>query len=105
MYEFSKFSDKEKNLFDGVTNDIDDEFSKIETENYHRVKENLDNLNAKLDEMKSENLLYQKQLTTLKKEKMDLINQILGLNNKLNDIEKDLGINLSSKRIKRKNNI
>jgi hypothetical protein len=55
--------------------------------------------------MKSENLLYQKQLTTLKKEKLDLMNMILQLNNKLNDLEKDLGINLSAKRGKRKTNI
>jgi hypothetical protein len=55
--------------------------------------------------MKSENLLYQKQLTTLKKEKLDLLSMIQGLHTRLNDIEKDLGINLAVKRGKRKTNI
>ena len=55
-----------------------------------------------IDEQKSYNLLLQKQITSLKKEKVDLISQIGFLNTKLDDIEKDLGINLSAKRGKKK---
>lgn len=55
-----------------------------------------------IEEQKSYNLLLQKQITSLKKEKVDIMGQITQLNAKLDDIEKDLGINLSLKRGKKK---
>ena len=55
-----------------------------------------------IDEQKSYNLLLQKQITSLKKEKVDIMTQITQLNSKLDDVEKDLGINLSLKRGKKK---
>ena len=47
-----------------------------------------------IDEQKSYNLLLQKQITSLKKEKVDLISQIGFLNTKLDDIEKDINDHL-----------
>jgi hypothetical protein len=55
-----------------------------------------------LDDLDAYNLLLQRQITILKKEKVDLIVQINNLNTKLDDIEKDLGINIAAKRAKNK---
>ena len=55
-----------------------------------------------IEEQKSYNLLLQKQITSLKKEKVDIASQISVLNQRLDDIEKDLGINLGQKRGKKK---
>ena len=55
-----------------------------------------------IEEQKSYNLLLQKQITSLKKEKVDLAGQITVLNQRLDDVEKDLGINLGQKRGKKK---
>ena len=55
-----------------------------------------------IEEQKSYNLLLQKQITSLKKEKVDLAGQISVLNQRLDDVERDLGINLGQKRGKKK---
>ena len=55
-----------------------------------------------IEEQKSYNLLLQKQITSLKKEKVDLMGQIAILNQRLDEVEKDLGINLGVKRGKKK---
>ena len=80
--------------------DIEIEADNIEKEFYFTVKENFNKLIEEIEEQKSYNLLLQKQLTTLKKEKVDLQHQVQILNNKLDSIEKDLGISL--KRTKKK---
>lgn len=80
--------------------DIEIEADNIEKEFYFTVKENFNKLIEDIEEQKSYNLLLQKQLTTLKKEKVDLQHQVTVLNFKIDAIEKDLGISL--KRTKKK---
>ena len=74
--------------------DIEIEADNIEKEFYFTVKENFNKLIEDIEEQKSYNLLLQKQLTTLKKEKVDLQHQVTVLNFKIDAIEKDLGINI-----------
>jgi len=90
----------EKLKFNNIKMDIEIEADNIEKEFYFTVKENFNKLIEEIEEQKSYNLLLQKQLTTLKKEKVDLQHQVQILNNKLDSIEKDLGISL--KRTKKK---
>lgn len=80
--------------------EIEIEADNIEKEFYFTVKENFNKLIEEIEEQKSYNLLLQKQLTSLKKEKVDLQHQVTLLNNKLDALEKDLGISL--KRTKKK---
>ena len=82
--------------------EVNNEIDSIENEYYYEIKKRVGDLQEKLEELDSYSLLLQKQITTLKKEKVDLIVQINGLNNKLDDIEKDLGINIAAKRAKKK---
>ena len=54
-----------------------------------------------IEDQKSYNLLLQKQITTLKKEKVDLSISVNNLNAKLDNIEKQLGISVNLKRLKK----
>jgi hypothetical protein len=74
----------------------------IENDNYYEIKKYFSNLLENIEEQKSYNLLLQKQITSLKKEKVDLMSQITMLNQRLDDVEKTLGINLGNKRGKKK---
>jgi chromosome segregation ATPase len=105
LVEYSRFSEKEQGNYENIGNEIEEEFKKIDEENHIKIKSKLEELNEKLNEARSENLLYQKQLTTLKKERTDLMSQILQLNSKLDELEKVLGINLAPKKVKKKSNI
>lgn len=100
MIEYKKQFDVEKKKFDYIKLEIEIEADNIEKEFYFTVKENFNKLIEEIEEQKSYNLLLQKQLTSLKKEKVDLQHQVTILNNKLDAIEKDLGISL--KRTKKK---
>jgi hypothetical protein len=74
----------------------------IENDNYYEIKKYFSNLLENIEEQKSYNLLLQKQITGIKKEKIDLMGQINNLNQRLDDVEKTLGINLGNKRGKKK---
>ena len=100
MQEFKKSFNVEKQKFDTIKVEIEIEADNIEKEFYFTVKENFNKLIEEIEEQKSYNLLLQKQLTSLKKEKVDLQHQVNGLNIRLDAIEKDLGISL--KRMKKK---
>ena len=100
MTEFKKQFNVEKQKFDTIKVEIEIEADNIEKEFYFTVKENFNKLIEEIEEQKSYNLLLQKQLTSLKKEKVDLQHQVNILNTKIDAIEKDLGISL--KRIKKK---
>jgi hypothetical protein len=102
LYEFVKEYDIETRIYDNLGSDIKTEIDNIENEHYYEVKKHYTELAEGVDEQKSYNLLLQKQITTLKKEKMDLTMNINNLNNKLDNIEKDLGINIAMKRAKKK---
>ena len=92
----------DKQSLENITETIKREIENIENDNYYEIKKYFSNLLESIEEQKSYNLLLQKQITSLKKEKVDIMMQITGLNSKLDDIEKDLGINLNMKRGKKK---
>lgn len=82
--------------------DCKNDINNIENEYYYEIKKHVNNLHEGLDELDAYALLLQKQITTLKKEKVDLTLQIGSLNGKLDRVEKDLGINIAAKRAKKK---
>lgn len=92
----------DKQSLENITDSIKRDIENIENDNYYEIKKYFSNLLESIEEQKSYNLLLQKQITSLKKEKVDIMTQISQLNLKLDDIEKDLGINLNMKRGKKK---
>jgi hypothetical protein len=92
----------DKQSLENITDTIKREIENIENDNYYEIKKYFSNLLESIEEQKSYNLLLQKQITSLKKEKVDIMTQITQLNSKLDDVEKDLGINLNMKRGKKK---
>lgn len=95
--------DKEMQSYSNLSTDVKAEIDNIENDNYYEVKKHYTELVEGIDEQKSYNLLLQKQITTLKKEKMDVTVQVNNLNGRLDKIEKDLGVNIALKRAKKKN--
>lgn len=103
LYEFIKEYDKDKNFFDNLDQKVNSDVDAVENEYFYDIKKKITTLHEGLDDLEAYNLLLQKQITTLKKEKVDIILQIGGLNEKLDKVEKDLGINIGAKRTKKKN--
>ena len=102
LYTFVKDYDKDNQGFDNLEKDANNEIDGIENEYFYEIKKHVSGLHEGLDEMDAYSLLLQKQITTLKKEKVDLNVQINMMNIKLDNIEKDLGINIAAKRAKKK---
>ena len=75
-------------------------FDNIENELYYKLKDMAGAFFKENEKLNSENLL-QKYLTSLTKEKMDLLVQINLCMNRLDEIEKYLGINIANKRNKK----
>lgn len=88
-------------MFDNVQTDCNKHIENIEGEYYYAIREHFNKLMEEIDEQKSYNLLLQKQITSMKKEKNELKMQIDDMNYKLDKVEKDLGINLQAKRGKK----
>jgi uncharacterized protein YlxW (UPF0749 family) len=99
MVDYKKQFDSERQKFDSIKVEMELEADNIEKEFYFTVKENFSKLLEEIEEQKSYNLLLQKQITSLKKEKVDLQQQISTLNTQLDQVEKELGISL--KRLKK----
>ena len=89
-------------MFDNLETEVNNDIDSLDKEFYYMIKKNVETLNSDLNELDAYSLLLQKQITTLKKEKVDIILQINALNTKLDNIEKDLGINIAAKRAKKK---
>ena len=102
LFVHVKELDKEKTIYDHFDKEVNIEIDGIENEYFYGIKKHVEYLHKNLDDLDAYNLLLQKQITTLKKDKVDLIVQITNMNTKLDDIEKDLGINISAKRAKNK---
>lgn len=103
LYDFIKEYDKDKNYFDNLDQKVNIDIDAVENEYFYDIKKKITTLHEGLDDLEAYNLLLQKQITTLKKEKVDFILQITALNEKLDRLEKELGINIAAKRTKKKN--
>jgi len=101
FYEAKKIADTQQGGFGSFQKDIDDLFDNSENDLYYRIKNLFSDFEKKNDDLNSQNLLLQKYLTQLTKEKMDLLIQIKLLMNRLDNIEKYLGINIAAKRMKK----
>lgn len=102
LYDFTKEHDKDKQVYNNLDEEVNNEIDNIENEYFYEIKKHINDLQTQLDEMDAYNLLLQKQITTLKKEKVDIVLQMNALNSRLDNIEKDLGINIAAKRAKKK---
>lgn len=91
------FSDDMMNL----TNNINKNFEDIENSLYFKVKNLFNDFETQNEELNAKNLLLQKHLTKLTKEKMDILIQINLCMQQLDKIESFLGINIESKRTKK----
>jgi len=78
------------------------EVDNLENEFYYIIKDHYNRIADGIEEQHSYNLLLQKQITILKKEKVDLSIMINNMNMKIDVIEKDLGISMQPKRVKKK---
>ena len=101
FYEIKKVSDSQKGEFDFMEKDIDNIFDNNEQELYFRIKTLFDDFEKQNNNLNSQNLLLQKYLTQLTKEKMDLLVQINLCMQRLDNLEKFLGISIANKRMKK----
>ena len=76
-------------------------FDNIENELYYKIKSLFSDFEKQNEQLNAQNLLLQRYLTQLTKEKMDLLVQINIAMNKLDNVEKFLGINIANKRMKK----
>lgn len=101
LFELKKSQMNQKNEMENFSNEIKDNFDTIENELYYKLKDMAAEFFKENDKLNSENLLLQKYLTSLTKEKMDLLVQINLCMNRLDELEKYLGINIANKRNKK----
>ena len=101
LVSFRHEKSNQKNEMDNFTNEIKDNFDNIENELYYKLKDMAGSFFKETEKLNSENLLLQKYLTSLTKEKMDLLVQINLCMTRLDEIEKYLGINIANKRNKK----
>ena len=101
LFDLKKSQLNQKNEMENFSNEIKDNFDTIENELYYKLKDMAAEFFKENDKLNSENLLLQKYLTSLTKEKMDLLVQINLCMNRLDELEKYLGINIANKRNKK----
>ena len=101
FYEIKKLSETQKIEFESLEKDIEDTFDNSEQGLYFRIKSLFDEFEKQNSNLNSQNLLLQKYLTQLTKEKMDLLVQINYCMQRLDNLEKFLGISIASKRMKK----
>ncbi len=101
FYDIKKISDSQKGEFDNMEKDIDNTFDNSEQDLYYRIKNLFDEFEKQNNNLNSQNLLLQKYLTQLTKEKMDLIAQISTCMQRLDNLERFLGISIANKRMKK----
>ena len=101
FYEVKKVSDSQKGEFDFMEKDMENIFDNTEQELYYLIKTLFDDFEKQNNNLNSQNLLLQKYLTQLTKEKMDLLVQINLCMQRLDNLEKFLGISIANKRMKK----
>ena len=101
FYEIKKVGDSHKSEYDNIENDIENIFDNNEQELYFRIKTLFDEFEKQNNNLNSQNLLLQKYLTQLTKDKMDLLVQINVCMQRLDNLEKFLGISIANKRMKK----
>ena len=101
FYEIKKEGDSHKLDFDNMGTDIDNIFDNIEQELYYRIKTLFEDFDKQSNNLNSQNLLLQKYLTQLTKDKMDLLVQINLCMQRLDSLENFLGISIANKRMKK----
>ena len=100
LYDFITTFNEEKKRNKDIITDAECNLGVMHKEAYFEIKGNFENLNDKINEQKSLNLLNQKQITALKKEKNEKTLEMNKLHERLNKIEDVLGINLKDKKDK-----
>lgn len=97
-YNEVKSFKNEKKIFEDIMTDAINDVKVLEKDLYFRIKGNFETMANDINEQKSLNLVYQRQITSLKKEKNEISLELKGLINRLDELEKTLGINIKDKR-------
>lgn len=100
-FEIKKTADTQMEEAHSINADIDGAFDEIENELYHKIKTLFSDFEKQNEDLNAQNLMLQKYLTQLTKEKMDLLVQINLAMNRLDSIENYLGIDIANKRLKK----
>ena len=98
MQDFKDILASLRSEFNTTQINANKEIDEYGNEYFYTTKEKFANLMTNIDEQKSANLMLQRQITTLKKEKTDLSLAIKACNDAVDKIEMELGINLELKR-------
>lgn len=101
FFDIRKIADSQVEECNRLNKEIDSNFDNIENELYYKIKSLFSDFEKQNEQLNAQNLLLQKYLTQLTKEKMDLLVQINIAMNKLDNVEKFLGINIANKRMKK----
>lgn len=100
LYTYVDNFESDKKRHNEINNEAQLHLDTFEKDMYFRIKGNFETLADDINEQKSLNLLNQKQITNLKKEKNENMLEMNKLHSRLDNIEKVLGINLKEKREK-----
>lgn len=98
LYNEVKIFKNEKKIFEDIMTDSINDVKVLEKDLYFRIKGNFETMANDINEQKSLNLVYQRQITSLKKEKNEITLELKGLINRLDELEKTLGISIKEKR-------
>ena len=100
VYNVQKSFSGDKKQYDEIISDANNDVDVMEKDMFFRIKGNFETIANDINEQKSLNLLYQKQITGLKKDKNETMMEINKLLQRLDGIEDVLGINMKEKREK-----
>ena len=100
VYSIQKSFSGDKKQYDEIISDANNDVEVMEKDMFFRIKGNFETIANDINEQKSLNLLYQKQITGLKKDKNETMMEINKLLQRLDSLEDVLGINMKEKREK-----
>jgi len=98
LYNQVKSFGNEKKYYEDIISDAYNDVDAMEKDMFFRIKGNFETIATDINEQRSLNLLYQKQITGLKKDKNETMLEINKLQNRLDQLEIYLGINIKDKR-------
>ena len=98
LYNLIKNFVEEKKIYDELASDADNDADVLRSDVAFKIKGNFETMFNDMNEQLSLNLLYQKQITSLKKEKNETLLVIKKISERCDELEKALGVNIKDKR-------
>lgn len=104
LYMYIRDFDKERQYASDSVKVGKKEIDKLSNEYFYVIRSYFNKVSDEIEEQKNYNAELQKQISSLRKEKGELENFVSILNNKLDEVEEQLGINMQQTRLKLTNN-